>query len=154
MNPLKHLQLATWDHFYVNLLKWQPLPSKTALLLVTSIKSPHARAGKGDPDCSKTKLNVRLHSREYFPKSFLPKSQSGTEMENILEGKVGRWVLSFSNLGLSFLDAQGDLFNSSPGEAPFLNCSSSPKRVSVPTSSLCMYVNVSTHGYPVVSIHI
>ena len=30
--------------------------------LVTSIISP--RAGKGDPDCSKTKLTVRLHPRE------------------------------------------------------------------------------------------
>ena len=29
-----------------------------------SIISP--RAGKGDPDCSKTKLPVRLHPREYF----------------------------------------------------------------------------------------
>ena len=29
-------------------------------------KSP-CSAGKGDPDCSKTKHTVRLHPREYFP---------------------------------------------------------------------------------------
>ena len=40
-----------------------------ALRLVTSI-SP--RAVRGDPDCSKTKLTVRLQPREYFPKSLLP----------------------------------------------------------------------------------
>ena len=33
--------------------------------LVTTIISP--RAGKGDPDCSKTKVTVQLHPREYFP---------------------------------------------------------------------------------------
>ena len=33
--------------------------------LVSSIISP--RAGKGGLDCSKTKLNVRQHSREYIP---------------------------------------------------------------------------------------
>ena len=33
--------------------------------LVTSIISP--RAGKVDPDCSKAKLTIRLHPREYFP---------------------------------------------------------------------------------------
>ena len=40
-----------------------------ALRPVTSI-SP--RAVRGDPDCSKTKLTVRLQPREYFPKSLLP----------------------------------------------------------------------------------
>ena len=39
--------------------------------LVTSIMSP--RAGKEDPNCSKTKLTVRLHPREYFT-AFLPTS--------------------------------------------------------------------------------
>ena len=39
--------------------------------LVTSIMSPCA--GKGDPDCSKTKLTIRLHPPEYFT-PFLPTS--------------------------------------------------------------------------------
>ena len=85
--------------------------------LVTSIISP--RAGKGAPDCSKTKLTFRPHPREYFPAFYASRCSCGINSW-IPEGVVGRWVLSLGNLGLPSL--HGDLLDSSPsapGPAPF-----------------------------------
>ena len=59
--------------------------------LVTSVIS--TRAVKGDPDCSKTKLTVRLHPREYFP-AFYASRRACVIHFWILEGAVGRLVLS------------------------------------------------------------
>ena len=85
--------------------------------LVTSIISP--RAGKGDPDCSKTKLTFRPHRREYFP-AFYASRCARVIHSWIPEGVAGRWVLSLNNLGLPSLHR--DLLYSSPGapsSAPF-----------------------------------
>ena len=67
--------------------------------LVTSIISP--RAGKGDPDCPKTKLTVRLHPREYFPAFYASRCACVIHFW-ILEGVVGRLVLSFEQSGSPF----------------------------------------------------
>ena len=76
--------------------------------LVTSIISP--RAGKGDPDCSKTKLTFRPHRREYFP-AFYASRCARMIHSWIPEGVAWRWVLSLKNLGLPSLHA--------PSSAPF-----------------------------------
>ena len=101
MNPLKHLQPA----------------QLSSGCLVTSIISP--RAGKGDPDCPKTKLTFRPHRREYFP-AFYASRCARVIHSWIPEGVAGRWVLSLNNLGLPSL--HGDLLYTSPGtpsSAPF-----------------------------------
>ena len=89
--------------------------------LVTSTISPHV--GKGAPDCSKTKLAVQPHPREYFPAFFTylaAHAWLALGKEWIPEGVVRQWVLSLGNRGLPSL--HGDLLYSSPGapsSAPF-----------------------------------
>ena len=55
-------------HHLSFILKWKgrrlTAKAKSSGYLVANTMSP--RAGKGAPDCSKTKLTVRLHPREYF----------------------------------------------------------------------------------------
>ena len=81
-----HIQIVCFER-----LIWQCVTKSNRII--------RPRAGKGDADCSKTKLTVRLHPREYFSAFYASRCACVIHFW-ILEGVVGRLVLSLSNLVL------------------------------------------------------